>query len=305
MCRMSTVTGNYEMVNSPFKWVGGKSRLRKQIISLLPKHTCYVEPFAGAAWVLFGKPRSAVEVLNDIDQELVTFFRVVKEKPEELIASFEWELVSRAEFERLATLDPETLTDVQRAHRFYYLIMAGWGGESRYPRFQTSISDGGHGNRLMGALKTLRERLAPVHERLRTVIIENLDWRDCIARYDHPNTVMYIDPPYPDNGVNYAYNMRDWEEHQELAERLHTTKCKWIVSSYDIPQIREYYPDNYVVAVQSASGMKAKKTGRERVINKEVLITNYLPDTVAVSLFGQTEVRQMRMVLEDSEPYQT
>lgn len=62
------------MLNSPFKWVGGKSRLRKQIISLLPKHTCYVEPFSGAAWVLFGKPPSDVEVLNDIDQEVITFF---------------------------------------------------------------------------------------------------------------------------------------------------------------------------------------------------------------------------------------
>ncbi len=301
---MATVIGEHEMVNSPFKWVGGKSRLRKQIISLLPKHTCYVELFSGAAWVLFGKPRSDVEVLNDIDQELVTFFRVVKEKPKELIESFEWELVSRAEFQRLASLDSKTLTDVQRAHRFYYLIMAGWGGELKYPRFQTSISDGGHGNRLIGALKTLKERIAPVHERLKTVIIENLEWQNCIERYDRVNTVMYIDPPYPDNGVNYAHNMRDWEEHQELAERLHKTECKWILSSYDIPQIRALYPDEYVVAVQSASGMKAKKEGSARVINKEVLITNFVPDSVSVSRFDEREIRQMRMLMEDSEDYQ-
>jgi DNA adenine methylase len=301
---MATVIGEHEMVNSPFKWVGGKSRLRKQIISLLPKHTCYVELFSGAAWVLFGKPRSDVEVLNDIDQELVTFFRVVKEKPEELIESFEWELVSRAEFQRLASLDSKTLTDVQRAHRFYYLIMAGWGGELKYPRFQTSISDGGHGNRLIGALKTLKERITPVHERLKTVIIENLEWQSCIDRYDRSNTVMYVDPPYPENGVNYAHNMRDWKEHQELAERLHKTGCKWILSSYDIPQIRALYPDEYVVAVQSASGMKAKKEGLARVINKEVLITNFVPDSVSVSRFDEKEIRQMRMVMEDSENYQ-
>src|SRR3989304_2546993 len=156
-----------------FKWGRGLSSLRKQIISLLPKHTCYVELFSGAAWVLFGKPPSDVEVLNDIDQELITFFRVVKEKPKELIASFEWELVSRAEFQRLASLDPMRLTDIQRAHRFYYMIMAGWGGELKYPRFQTSISDGGHGNRLIGALETLKEDRKPVHTRLKTVIIEN------------------------------------------------------------------------------------------------------------------------------------
>src|SRR3954471_8742303 len=109
--------GEPGMLNSPFKWVGGKSRLRKAIIPLLPEHTCYVEPFAGAAWVLFGKPPSDVEILNDKEQELINFFRVVKEKSEELIASFEWELVSRTEFERLASLEPTQLSEVQRAHR--------------------------------------------------------------------------------------------------------------------------------------------------------------------------------------------
>jgi len=254
--------------------------------------------------VLFGKPPSDVEVLNDIDQELVTFFRVIKEKPQELIAAFEWELVSRTEFKRLASLNPTQLTDIQRAHRFYYLIMAGWGGELKYPRFQTSISDGGHGNRLIGALETLKERLAPVHNRLKTVIIENLSWQDCLDRYDRSNTVMYVDPPYPDNGVNYAHNMRSWDEHRDLANRLQNTECKWILSSYDIPQIHELYSENYVVAVQSASGMKAKKNGSERVINKEVLITNYLPDSTAVSYFKNQEIRQMKMVLEKDEPYQ-
>ncbi len=291
------------MISSPFKWVGGKSRLRKQIISLLPKHTCYVELFAGAAWVLFGKPPSDVEVINDIDQEVVTFFRVVKEKPDELIASFEWELVSRAEFQRLASLDSSQLTDVQRAHRFYYLIMAGWGGELKYPRFQTSISDGGHGNRLIGALETLSERLKPVHNRLKTVIIENLPWQSCLERYDRANTVMYVDPPYPDNGVNYFHNMRGWDEHRELADRLKQASCNWILSSYDMSQIRDLYSENYVIPVESASGMKARKNGSERVINKEVLITNFLPDSVHVSRFKDQDVRQIRMLLDEKEQY--
>jgi DNA adenine methylase len=274
---VSKAQGDYQMINSPFKWVGGKSRLRKRIIELLPEHTCYVEPFAGAAWVLFGKPPSNVEVLNDIDQELITFFRVVKEKPEELIASFEWELVSRAEFERLACLEPTQLTDVQRAHRFYYLIMAGWGGELHYPRFQTSINDGGHGNRLFGALQTLRQRVMPVYERLRTVIIENLDWQECINRYDRPGAVMYIDPPYPENGCNYVYNMREKEAHQLLALRLHDTQCKWILSSYDTPYIRSLFQSHHIFSVQSASGMNKTKKGNSRVMNKEVLITNFSP----------------------------
>jgi len=73
---------------------------------MLPPHECYVEVFAGAAWVLFGKQPSKIEVLNDIDGEVINFFGVVKERPEELIASFEWDLVSREEFERLRDMDP-------------------------------------------------------------------------------------------------------------------------------------------------------------------------------------------------------
>lgn len=285
----------HQPLNSPFKWVGGKSRLRKYVIGLLPEHTCYLELFAGAAWVLFGKPLSNVEIINDVDQDLVTFFRVIREKPEELIASFDLELVSRSEFERLAELDPFQLTDVQRAHRFYYLIMAGWGGELNYPRFQTSITDGGHGNRLIGALTTLRQRLEPVHDRLKTVIIENLDWQSCFERYDRPGTVMYVDPPYPGNKCNYAHNMRGWPEHHILAERLKNAKCRWILSSYDIPEMHTLFSDYFILAVQSASGMNMEKNGKARTLNREVLITNYAPPK---SLTLQTASSLAQPVLE-------
>ncbi len=271
-----------KMVNSPFKWVGGKSRLRRHIIPLLPPHTCYVEPFAGAAWVLFGKPPSDVEVINDIDQDLINFFRVVRDCPEQLIASFEWNLISRAEFTRLAQTEPGSLSPVQRAHRFYYIIMAGWGGELNYPRFQTSVSDGGHGNRLAGAMKTLRSRLEPVHKRLSTVIIENLDWDECISRYDSDRTVFYLDPPYPGNGANYAHNMRAWDDHYTLAASLQKRRGKWLLSSYDIPEIRELFRDNIIIPIQSASGMVTAKGGKERVLNREVIVTNYTPATLAL-----------------------
>jgi DNA adenine methylase len=296
-------SGRYQAVNSPFKWVGGKSRLRKQIVELLPSHTCYVEPFAGAAWVLFAKPPSDVEVLNDIDQELMNFFRVVKESPEALVTSFEWDLVSRAEFDRLANLDPSQLTNAERAHRFYYLIMAGWGGELNYPRFQTSITDGGHGNRLIGALKTLQARLQPVHHRLRTVIIECLDWRECVERYDRPSTVMYIDPPYPGNKCNYAYNMREWSEHHELRARLADASCKWILSSYDTPQIRDLYSEYYILPVQSSSGMRVEKSSTTRVVNKEVLVTNFAPPNRL--LLTRPEAQEALVLFEPAAEYKT
>ncbi len=285
----------YKMISSPIKWAGGKSRMRKRIVSLIPQHSCYVELFSGGAWVLFAKPPSDVEVLNDIDQELITFFRVVKNKPEELIKSFEWELVARAEFERLAALDSSELSDVQRAHRFFYLIMAGWGGEANYPRFQTSVSDGGHGNRLIGALKRLEKRILPVHNRLKNVIIENLSWEDCMNRYDRKQTFMYIDPPYPNNGVNYRHNMRDWETHHRLADRLKKTECKWIMSSYNIPEIHELYDDFVIIPIQTASGMSTKKNGSERTINEEVLVLNFEPPSDEIRLNPHQPSLEMKL----------
>ena len=270
---------DYKPLNSPFKWVGGKSRLRKRILPLIPPHTCFVDLFAGAGWVLLGKPPSDVEVLNDLDGEVVNFFRVVKDKPELLIASFELELVAREEFQRLAELDVKQLTDIQRAHRFYYLIMAGWGGELAYPRFQTSISDGGHGNRLFGAIKTLRSRIEPVHQRLSTVIIENLDWEVCLRIYDSHKTCFYVDPPYPNNGANYAHNMRDWDSHFRLYERLKKAQAKWLISSYDIPEIRAVFDDPayHIVPIRSMSGMSTDSTDTARVANIEVVVCNFEP----------------------------
>ena len=279
-----SVATNYKQVNSPIKWVGGKSRLRKYIIALLPPHTCYVEPFGGAGWVLFGKKPSDVEVLNDINHDLITFFRVLRDQPEDLIESFDWALVSRAEFNRLASLDSTHLSDLERAHRFYYLIMAAWGGELNYPRMQTSVSDGGHGNRLIGALKRLRQRLEPVHKRLQTVIIEDLDWKDCLTKYDRSEQVcMYIDPPYPGNGANYADNMRDWEDHEHLAECLAKAKCNWILSSYDNDRVREMYSQYHIVSVQAFSGMRVKKNDHKRVLNEEILVMNFSPEAVSLS----------------------
>jgi len=265
------------MINSPIRWVGGKSRLRQTIIDSLPTHHTYVEPFAGGAWVYFGKPASTHEIINDIDPDLIAFYRTLQTQSVAFIHSFEWELVSRAEFERLAQLDPAGLTDLTRAHRFFYLIMAGWGGELNYPRFQTAVNDGGHGNRLIGALQNLEQRIQPAAQRLAGTTILNQDWRLTIDQYDQPNSLMYIDPPYPGNGANYARNMRAAEEHQQLAERLFDTHCRWILSSYDTPAIRHTYQHYDIQSVTFASGMKPAEQAKGRINNREVLIRNYNP----------------------------
>ncbi|MDG6913577.1 MAG: DNA adenine methylase, partial [Nitrososphaerota archaeon] len=151
------------MLNAPIKWVGGKKKLRTKIVELIPPHTCYVEVFGGAGWILFAKEKSDVEIWNDIDSELVNFYSIVKTRPAEFIETFDLTIVSREIFENFRYADLSRMNELERAHRFYYLIMAGWGGELDLPRIQTSISDGGHGNRLIGAIKHLRQKIQPIH----------------------------------------------------------------------------------------------------------------------------------------------
>jgi DNA adenine methylase len=264
-------------IRSPIKWVGGKSKIRMQIIEMLPPagmYTCYVEVFGGAGWVLFGKQPSSVEILNDIDGELVNFYGVLKNNIHQLIQKlFNYPLVSRKDFTKLVATDPIRLNQIERAYRFFYILMASWGGEFDKPRFQTSIIDRGKGNRLFGALKTLRQRLYPVHERLSEVIIENLDWRKCIDRYDDPRTVMYLDPPYPQNNCNYSFNMTSFAEHEELVDRLSRMNSKWILTSYDKIEIRKLFSQFHIFPIKFSSGMDGKNGRR----NQEIIVTNYDP----------------------------
>ena len=118
---------------SPLAWVGGKSKLTSTIIPLIPKHSCYVEVFAGAAWVLFRKEPSKVEVINDINGDLITLYRVIQNHLEEFIRYFKWSLISREEFARLQRVDESTLTDIQRAARFHYLVKNAFGAKTFDP----------------------------------------------------------------------------------------------------------------------------------------------------------------------------
>jgi len=109
-------------MNSFIAYMGGKSLLTKKIITKIPEPNCYCEVFAGAAWLLFRKEESDVEIINDINTDLVTLYRVVKHHLREFIRYLEWILVARDEFARFKKEDPESLTDIQRAVRFFYLL---------------------------------------------------------------------------------------------------------------------------------------------------------------------------------------
>lgn len=125
-------------------WIGGKRRLAKHIVPLFPQHSCYVEPFAGAAAIFFLKEPVKVEVLNDVNSELINLYRVVQHHLDEFVRQFRWALTSRELFGWLKETPPATLTDIQRAARFFYLQKLAFGAKGR-------VADLRHGDHHAGA----------------------------------------------------------------------------------------------------------------------------------------------------------
>lgn len=215
-------------------WIGGKRKLADHLLPLFPDHTCYVEPFCGAAALFFLKPPSDVEVLNDINGDLVNLYRVVKHHLEELYKQFKWALTSRQNWEWLQATPVETLTDVQRAARFLYLQKLAFGGRVDGQSFGTATT-----SRPRFSAMTLEHDLEEAHYRLAQTTIEHLDWQDVVRRYDRPHTLFYCDPPYWETegyGVEFG-----WDQYERLAELAGSIAGTMIISINDHPDIRALF----------------------------------------------------------------
>ncbi|WP_049191658.1 DNA adenine methylase [Serratia marcescens] len=215
-------------------WVGGKRKLARQILPLFPKHTCYVEPFCGGAALFFSKEPSKVEVVNDINGELINLYRVVKHHLEEFVRQFKWALSSRQIFEWEKLCVPETLTDIQRAARFYYLQNMAFGAKVEGQTFGTSTTSSPRLN-----LLRLEESLSAAHLRLSRTLIEHMDWMTCVKKYDRPHTLFYLDPPYwGTQGYGVEFGL---EQYSLIAELARTIQGKMIISVNDIPEMRKVF----------------------------------------------------------------
>ena len=215
-------------------WMGGKRRLAKHIIPMFPEHTCYVEPFCGAAAIYFLKDQTKVEVLNDINGELVNLYRVVKHHLEEFTRAFKWSLTSRQMYQWMQDTPEETLTDIQRAARFFYLQKNSFGGKVSGQNFGTATTAAPRLN-----LLRLEEDLSQAHLRLAQTFIEHLDWDKCITKYDRTHTLFYCDPPYwgtAGYGVKFGL-----EQYDRMAELAKTIKGKMVISVNDIPEMRKAF----------------------------------------------------------------
>jgi DNA adenine methylase len=230
------------MANPIIPWLGGKRRLAKHILPVFPAHDCYVEPFAGGAALFFMKEQSDVEVLNDINGDLVNLYRVVKHHLEEFVKQFKWALVSRENYNWLKITPDETLTDIQRAARFYYLQKMAFGGKVSGQTFGTATTSPPRLN-----LLRIEEELSAAHLRLSRVYIEHLSWDDSVRRYDWPHTLFYLDPPYWGTaGYGVPFEL---DQYSKMAELARSIKGKMIISVNDIPEMRQAFDGLEMTAV--------------------------------------------------------
>ena len=248
-------------------YLGGKSLLAKTIIPLIPEHKCYAEVFAGAAWIFFKKQPSDVEIINDINSDLTTLYKCVQHHLEEFCRTFKHQLISRDEYDRKLLENPEALTDIQRAARFYYLIRSTYGSKLDFNSFAVSSVKPPRIN-----LLRLEEELSAAHIRLSRTWVENMDFKKFIPRFDREGTFFYIDPPYYNCENFYGKNIFSKEDFNILRDLLLSLKGKFILSLNDVPEVREIYKDFHIRTVQTNYSI----SNTVQKVN-EVLIMNYMP----------------------------
>lgn len=255
------------MKKSFLSYLGGKSLLANRIIPLIPEHICYCEVFAGAAWLLFKKEESQIEIINDINSDLVILYRVVKNHLEEFIRYFKWILIAREEFERFKNENPATLTDIQRAVRFYYLLKNGFGSRIECPSFSISTVRASNLN-----LLRIEEELSMAHLRLARVYIENLHYEKAIERFDRPHTFFYLDPPYFGCENYYGHDIFNRKDYERLRDILKSISGKFIMSINDTPETRQLFKNFFLQEITTSYSL-AGANKKKKVI--ELLIANY------------------------------
>lgn len=221
-------------------YIGGKWYLRATICPLLDAipHTAYVEPFIGMGNVFLGRARrSRVEVINDANDDVATLFRVVQRHPQALCDAIRWQTGGRADYDRLFRIPPDTLTDIERAARFLVLRRLTFSGKDPYEAgFSVSATT------FKGIdAPQIMQRIEALHARLARVTIERLDFLDVLKRYDRPQTLFYLDPPYW--GCCHLYREGGFGQGRfsELAAALKEVKGRWALSLNDHPEVRKMF----------------------------------------------------------------
>ncbi|KWX66827.1 DNA methyltransferase [Mycobacterium sp. NAZ190054] len=219
-------------------YYGGKTRLAAKIAALLPAHEHYIEPFAGSLAVLLAKKPSRMETVNDLDGLLMTFWRVLRDKPDELARVCALTPHSRAEYSAAREADLDDLDDVERARLIWVQIAQGRGGTLRKTGWRSYIDPAGCSSGMPRYLDGYVERMAVAAERLHQVSLECRPALDIVKQYGaYQDCCLYVDPPYlgssrTDGGGTYRHEMKSRDEHLELVWELLGCRASVLLSGY-------------------------------------------------------------------------
>lgn len=262
-------------------YMGGKNYLASWIIENFPENypeMSYCEVFGGGGWVLFKKRPSILETYNDLNSDLVNLFKAIRDNYPEFSHKSEWSLHSKEMFEEAlkklsdnkfySQVDKAISYAIKRAATFSGADSKSWGYVVNAKRLYS------------GKWLPFLKRMELINARLKRVQIECRDFEDILKRYDSPNTLFYLDPPYVD--VEHYYNTNEVKftnsDHYRLAAALKKIQGKFVISYYEHPLVRELY-GNYNIIQKIASkhscGVTRNSTSRTKPKSIELLIRNY------------------------------
>nr|DAQ07752.1 MAG TPA: DNA adenine methylase [Caudoviricetes sp.] len=258
---------NFEVkpINPIAPYLGGKRLLAKTIVPIIEKipHNIYCEPFVGMGGVFFRRTQKPkCEAINDINSEIINMFRMVEKFPNYLADMLKFKICSRAEFKAMLATPPLLLTELERAVRYLYIQKNAFGGKTFSQVFGVTLE----------RTRFDSERIIPqihmLHKRLVGVYIECLPYAEFIKRYDRPDTLFYLDPPYWGCESFYGKDFFSRADFAELAKLLKGIKGKFIMSINDVPEIRAIFKGFHQKEVNTryTAGTQSGKKAAELLI---------------------------------------
>lgn len=255
-------------IKALFGWVGGKSKLAKDIVKLIPNdHVKYIEVFGGALSVFYAKEKSKIEVVNDINSDLINLHRSIRNNPQTLSFYLNQLLVSREMFDDIRYKRMKPRNKIEAAAFYLYLLTQSFG--SKGDNFAMSAKSG-------RKPKDLYKSYAKWSNRLKGVTIENKSFQELILLYDKEDVFFYVDPPYVST-ESYYKNTGGFgiEEHKQLAVLLSNVKGKFLLSYNDCELVRELYKDFNISSTKEIEYTLGKFAHGKSKSVREVFITNY------------------------------
>jgi DNA adenine methylase len=270
----------------PIAYYGSKQTLGPKIAALLPEHEHYVEPYAGSLAVLLAKKPSRMETVNDLDRDLMVFWRVLRDDPLELERVCALTPHARAEFEAAKDTDLESLPDLERARLVWVRLTQGRAGTLRQTGWRHFQDPAGSSSGMPRYLAGYVSRLAPVAERLAMVTLECRAALELVQAYGrHRGCLLYVDPPYlgSTRARNYRHEMTSEEEHRELATHLEACRAAVVLSGYHSPLYDELYAEWDRVELDAHTGQAHEWQRRTEVLWSNRPFPNIMPSLFEVT----------------------